>query len=117
METDPESKEVLVQKGLNLQLYPLKIKVSQTDSLTIYFNSLNNRNVWLKTIQAVLGCKNVLETYKMGKMLGQGQFGLVYKGKNRTSGQKVAIKKIAKKALTVLEAFQQRREIEVLKMC
>ena len=53
----------------------------------------------------------------MGKMLGQGQFGLVYKGKNRTSGQKVAIKKIAKKALTVLEAFQQRREIEVLKMC
>ena len=50
-------------------------------------------------------------------MLGQGQFGLVNKGVNRETGEKVAIKKIAKKAMTVLEAFQQRREIEVLKMC
>lgn len=38
-------------------------------------------------------------------MLGQGQFGLVNKGVNRETGEKVAIKKIAKKAMTVLEAF------------
>jgi len=59
----------------------------------------------------------VQETYDLGKLLGQGQFGLVYKGSDKQSGKKVAIKKIAKKALTVQAIFQQRREIEVLKMC
>jgi hypothetical protein len=33
------------------------------------------------------------------------------------TGQKVAIKQVKKKNMTHIEVFQQRREIEVLKMC
>jgi len=53
-----------------LQLYPLKIKIAQKETVVIYFDSFNPRNRWLKTIESILGCKNVTETYKIGKMLG-----------------------------------------------
>jgi serine/threonine protein kinase len=49
--------------------------------------------------------------------LGKGQFGLVKLGTHKKSGKQVAIKTVKKTNMKPIEVFQQRREIEVLKMC
>lgn len=60
---------------------------------------------------------NVFDFYELDKTLGKGQFGLVKLGQHLKTGQKVAVKQVKKKNMTHIEVFQQRREIEVLKMC
>lgn len=49
-------------------------------------------------------------------MIGEGEYGLVKLASHNESGKKVAIKQIKKQKLKDIEVFQQRREIEVLKM-
>lgn len=61
--------------------------------------------------------KNVFDYYKMDKTLGKGQFGLVKLGTHNETGKTVAIKQVKKKNMSHIEVLQQRREIEVLKMC
>ena len=60
---------------------------------------------------------NIFDFYTFEKTLGKGQFGLVKLGVHKRTGQKVAIKQVKKKNMSHIEVFQQRREIEVLKMC
>ena len=50
LETDPESKDAVLHKSCNKQLFPLKLKVTSTDLLTIFFDTLIARNILLKTI-------------------------------------------------------------------
>ena len=64
-----------------------------------------------------MGYQNVLDNYEFGKTLGKGQFGQVIQAKHIKSKTKVAIKQVKKKNMSHIEIFQQRREIEVLKMC
>ena len=64
-----------------------------------------------------MGSQNVFDYYELDKTLGKGQFGMVKLGTHIVTGQKVAVKQVKKKNMTHIEAFQQRREIEVLKMC
>ena len=49
--------------------------------------------------------------------LGKGQFGLVKLATHKKTGKKVAIKTVHKKDMKPIEIYQQRREIDVLKMC
>ena len=52
------------------------------------------------------------------KTLGKGQYGHVQLAVHKISGKKVAIKEVKKSRLRAqVQQFQQRREIEVLKMC
>lgn len=60
---------------------------------------------------------NVADSYKFEKTLGKGQFGLVKMAVQIATGKKVAIKQVKKKNMSHIEIYQQRREIEVLKMC
>ena len=60
-----------------------------------------------------MGFHDICEYYHMGNIIGQGQFGSVLVGRNKVTNQKVAIKVITKE----VQIMQQRREIEVLKMC
>ena len=64
-----------------------------------------------------MGYSNVFDFYLFEQTLGKGQFGLVKMATQIKTGQKVAIKQVKKKNMTHIEVFQQRREIEVLKMC
>ena len=52
-----------------------------------------------------------------GPIIGQGQFGKVRLERNLHTHQKVAMKAVRKKDLKVIEMFQMRREIDILKMC
>lgn len=64
-----------------------------------------------------MGYTNVFDFYSFEKVLGKGQFGVVRRATNLKTGQKVAIKQVKKKNMSHVEIFQQRREVEVLKMC
>ena len=64
-----------------------------------------------------MGYSNIFNFYNLDKTLGKGQFGLVKLAIHKHSSKKVAIKQVKKKNMTHIEVFQQRREIEVLKMC
>ena len=64
-----------------------------------------------------MGYSNIFNFYTLDKTLGKGQFGLVKLAVHKLSSKKVAIKQVKKKNMTHIEVFQQRREIEVLKMC
>jgi serine/threonine protein kinase len=62
------------------------------------------------------GFSNIFDFYKFEENLGKGQFGLVKLATHKKNGKKVAVKTIHKKDMKQIEVYQQRREIEVLKM-
>jgi len=64
-----------------------------------------------------MGFSNLFEFYELGKTLGKGQFGLVKLATHKVTGALTAIKTVKKANMKPIEVFQQRREIEVLKMC
>lgn len=64
----------------------------------------------------MVGYSNLFDYYNVEETLGKGQFGLVKLATHKKNGQKVAIKTIHKKNMKPIEIYQQRREIDVLKM-
>ena len=64
-----------------------------------------------------MGFANLFDFYELGKTLGKGQFGLVKLANHKVTNAQVAIKTVKKANMKPIEVFQQRREIEVLKMC
>jgi serine/threonine protein kinase len=64
-----------------------------------------------------MGYANVFDFYEAGQTLGKGQFGLVRLATHKRTKAQVAIKVVKKANMKTIEIYQQRREIEVLKMC
>jgi len=64
-----------------------------------------------------MGYTNIFDFYETGYNLGKGQFGLVKFARHRKSKLNAAIKMIGKANMKPIEVLQQRREIEVMKMC
>lgn len=58
----------------------------------------------------------MFDFYNFEDNLGKGQFGLVKLATHKKTGKKVAIKTVHKKDMKPIEIYQQRREIDVLKM-
>ena len=59
----------------------------------------------------------MFDFYELGKVLGKGQFGMVKLATHKMNKKKVAIKTVKKQNMKSIEIYQQRKEIEVLKMC
>lgn len=55
------------------------------------------------------------EDYKIESVIGQGNYSKVRKGRNRTTGEKVAIKIISKSKLSPEDLNDLKNEIEILK--
>ena len=72
--------------------------------------------MWLENCKKVVGYSNLFDYYKFEENLGKGQFGLVKLATHKKTAQKTAIKTVHKKDMKPIEIYQQRREIEVLKM-
>lgn len=97
--------------------YPIAISIPPNKLDVLFFENTNDQKLWTDQLQKVMGYGNVFDFYKLEKTLGKGQFGLVKMATHLLTSQKVAIKQVKKKNMSHIEIFQQRREIEVLKMC
>jgi len=86
-------------------------------SRVLYFSSKDEQQRWGNRLKDSVGYANLFDFYTLSDTLGQGQFGLVKLATHKKTGQQVAIKTVKKKDMKSIEVYQQRREIEVLKMC
>jgi len=103
-------------KSENADLFPVKIMLPPNKSRILYFKSQDDQNKWLENCKKVVGYSNLFDFYTFEENLGKGQFGLVKLATHKKTGQKTAIKTVHKKDMKAIEIYQQRREIEVLKM-
>jgi serine/threonine protein kinase len=101
----------------NGNLYPVKIMLPPNKSRILYFKQEEQQNTWLDKLRKVVGYSNLFDFYNFEDNLGKGQFGLVKLASHKKTGKKVAIKTVHKKDMKPIEIYQQRREIDVLKMC
>ena len=97
-------------------LWPIKIIFQPTKSRILYFTSQNDRNKWLAKLTEATGQANIHDFYNIERVIGKGQFGEVKIARHKRTGNKVAIKMMAKANMKLVEAQQTRREIEVMKM-
>lgn len=95
----------------------IKLVIPPKKSRVIFFKREEDRRQWQTRMEAAINSANIFDFYTFEKTLGKGQFGLVKLGVHKKTGQKVAIKQVKKRNMSHIEVFQQRREIEVLKMC
>jgi len=98
-------------------LYPVKIVLPPNKSRILYFVSREEQKSWLSSLLSAMGFSNLYDFYELGRTLGKGQFGMVKLATHKVSGVQAAIKTVMKANMRPVEVFQQRREIEVLKMC
>lgn len=99
------------------QFFPVKLVLPPNKSRILYFETEREQRTWLDMLLKALGFTNIFDFYDLGKTLGKGQFGLVRLASHKKTGQQVAVKTVRKANMKQIEVFQQRREIEVLKMC
>jgi len=59
--------------------------------------------------------RNIKEIYKIEATLGKGNFATVKKAKNRTTGERFAVKVLSKKKMTEEDKAAMKVEIEILK--
>jgi hypothetical protein len=74
-------------------------------SRIIYFESRSTLELWSTQIRQAIGLKNVNDFYYFSENLGKGQFGVVKLGTNKITGQKVAVKTIAKANMKPIEIY------------
>ena len=55
--------------------------------------------------------------YEILEPIGKGKYGIVKEGFNKSTKQKVAIKIVSKKELTLEYKVQIRKELDILKLC
>jgi 5'-AMP-activated protein kinase catalytic alpha subunit len=72
---------------------------------------------WIFKIQKAIGYTDLTEIYEIKQKLGNGKFGIVKLGIHKETGQKVAIKIMAKKDMTDMDRELTKTEIDVLKIC
>lgn len=97
-------------------LHPVKIMLPPNKSRILYFKSQDQQVQWIEVLKKIVGYSNLFDFYNFEDNLGKGQFGLVKLASHKKTGQKVAIKTVHKKDMKAIEVYQQRREIDVLKM-
>lgn len=115
--TVEENKRREKERQRSKNFHPIKLVIPPNKSRLIFFSKFEDQQQWKDWLQEAMGYSNVFQYYTLDKTLGKGQFGLVKLALHKQTSKKVAIKQVKKKNMTHIEVFQQRREIEVLKMC
>ena len=83
-----------------------------------YFDTKENRNIWLEKFDAIIGLKNILKKYEISKtILGKGAFCFVIGGKNLKTKENVAIKIINKKNMDNNDLELVMNELYIMKIC
>lgn len=60
-------------------------------------------------------CTNTSPLKQLGNCIGRGQFGIVYRALNLTTGQMVAVKRIRLEGLKEEEVMQLMKEVDLMK--
>jgi serine/threonine protein kinase len=72
--------------------------------------------MWMKRLNTAAKIRRVSDDYDISDtLLGQGSYGKVLKGKNKATGESVAIKQVNKKGLQSEEIVLQMNEIDILR--
>ena len=101
-----------------MQLWPIKLILPPNKSRVLYFATHTEQQKWVSAIKQCICYSDILEYYKLdGGVLGKGQFGQVKLATHHSTGYKTAVKIVKKREMKPIEQYQQRKEIEVLKMC
>ena len=97
-------------------MWPVKIILPPNKSRLIYFGTLAEQIACLNALNLANGSSDFYSFYRLDYVLGKGQFGKVKLAHHISSGLKTAVKLIKKREMKPIEVYQQRKEIEVLKM-
>jgi Ca2+-binding EF-hand superfamily protein len=87
-----------------------KVKLFYTESEEI-------AQEWVKVLKIATRYENFEEHYELIKVIGKGNFGVVYLAKHKKSGEKVAIKILSKSKMGVVEMKSTYNEIDIMKVC
>ena len=100
----------------NQTVWPVKIILPPNKSRFIYFESQDEQKLCLEKLNLANGFVDFFHYYQLDFTLGKGQFGQVRLAYHSRTGLKNAVKCIRKREMKPIEVYQQRKEIEVLKM-
>lgn len=110
--------EIIKSADYTGSLFPLQIIIPTLKSRVLYFRTQTEQQRWANAIRKRIGARQISEYFTLdGHTLGQGQFGKVLMSTNLLTGEQVAIKTARKRDMKVVEIYQQRREIDILRMC
>lgn len=101
----------------NHTYFPVKIILHAQKSRLIYLTSDKERQEWVYALRGANCSQDFYKYYEVKQNIGKGQFGEVRLCSHTKSGRDVAVKMVKKRDLKQQEIFQQRKEIEILKMC
>ena len=109
-----EGKDIVINE---VKYYSIVINYYKKEKI-YYFDTIENRNIWLEKFRDVIRQKNIINKYEISKkILGKGTFSTVVYGKNKKTKQNVAIKIINKKNLDDEQIQSVTNELYIMKIC
>ena len=109
-----EGEDIIVN---NTKYFSIVINYYKKEKI-YYFDSRENRNIWLEKFRDATGQKNIENEYKLyKKILGKRAFSYVIYGINIKTKKNVAIKIINKKNLDSKKLDLVMDEIYIMKIC
>jgi len=110
-----EPEEMKLESGETKMGYPLKLVFSKKRARVIFFETDQEKKDWRMVFKEASGSSDILDFYELKEKLGEGQFGVVFKGMHLESKQEVAIKTANKTEMDSDTLSFNRKEIETLK--
>eukprot|EP00826_Nyctotherus_ovalis_P048249 TRINITY_DN5659_c0_g1_i11.p1 TRINITY_DN5659_c0_g1~~TRINITY_DN5659_c0_g1_i11.p1 ORF type:complete len:512 (-),score=140.90 TRINITY_DN5659_c0_g1_i11:1507-3042(-) len=103
-----------IQKKLTV--FPIRLFM-RGSQLVVYAIKEPEVKQWVKALKGAIGYADLTDHYELGLALGKGKFGLVREATHKQTGEKVAVKIIKKKKLSIEKLALAKREIEIMKVC
>lgn len=89
---------------------------SRNQPLTLFCVSDEERISWISALQKAAKTSKIEDSFNMLNQIGSGQFSEVFKARNKTTGQEVAVKKINKSKLDAREKEAIQNEIAICQL-
>lgn len=109
-----------IDEGLSAQgqgCWPVKIMFPDNLTRTIYLETEKDQHRFLKALKETTMFRNIDNDYEFKFKIAQGSYGVINKAVHKLTGEEVVIKKISKEEMDMADLYQQRLEVEILKIC